>query len=298
MQVRTEESAMSDEKRLQVLVAAVEEDPVTLAEHMNLTTEAIICNQCNTNQYLEFHRKGQLIRVYEFKERGVGLNRNNGLLRCDAEFCLFSDEDIVYNDDYAQCVLEGFQRHPEADILMFNVAAVESRRTYENIRAKRVRWYNYGRYPTYSMACRVESLRRANVFFSLLYGGGARYSNGEDSLFIHDCLKKGLKIYGLPVNIGHENRRQDGDESTWFKGYNRKFFFDRGVLYHDLYGAAAAVFALRFLLTHRKKMCTEISVSEAFGFMREGIREGSGKTSAVSGEDSGNAQSTEHTTGV
>ena len=77
--------------------------------------------------------------------------------------------------------------------------------------------------------------------------------------------------------IGHEARREEGEESTWFKGYNEKFFFDRGVLYHDLYGVMANVFALRFLLIKRKKMCREIPVGQAFRLMRQGIAEAKGR---------------------
>ena len=123
------------------------------------------------------------------------------------------------------------------------------------------------------MCIRTESIRKANVWFSLLFGGDARYSNGEDSLFIHDCLKKGLKIYGVPVTIGHEMRRQEGDESTWFKGFTEKFFYDRGVLYHYLYGPMAVPFALRFLIKNRDKMCREIPLRDALRLMRKGIRE-------------------------
>lgn len=258
--------------KLQVLVACVQENEITLAEHMNISTEAIICNQCQEYSYKEFMRRGRQIRAFSFDERGVGKNRNNALMRAEAEFVLFGDEDIIYNDDYEARILGEFGKNPQADILMFNVMAVESRRTYENVRHKRVRWYNYGRYPTYAMCARLESLRKANVWFSLLFGGGAKYSNGEDSLFIHDCLKKGLKIYAAPVVIGHEKERRGG-ESTWFTGYNEKFFYDRGVLYHYLYGVMQRPFALRFLLLKRKTMCTEISVREAYSLMVQGMKE-------------------------
>ena len=57
--------------------------------------------------------------------------------------------------------------------------------------------------------------------------------------------KMGMKIYGVPVNIGHEDRRGDGGpDSTWFTGYNEKFFYDRGVLYKYLYGAMKKPFRL------------------------------------------------------
>lgn len=258
--------------QLEVLVAALQENDITLAERMNLSTEAIICNQCQEVSYREFRRRNRRIRTLSFNERGVGRNRNNALMRADADYVLFADEDIVYDDDYEECILHAFGEHPEADILMFNVRAVDGRRTYENRRVKRVRWYNYGRYPTYAMAGRLVSLRKANVWFSLLFGGGAAYSNGEDSLFLHDCLQKGLKILAVPVEIGHEAARED-NASTWFCGYNEKFFYDRGVLYHYLYGPLERILALRFVLRHRKTMCREIPTGKAYRIMCRGMRE-------------------------
>ncbi len=258
--------------QLEVLVAALQENDITLAERMNLSTEAIICNQCQEVSYREFRRRNRRIRTLSLNERGVGRNRNNALMRADADYVLFADEDIVYDDDYEERILHAFGEHPEADILMFNVRAVEGRRTYENRRVKRVRWYNYGRYPTYAMAGRLESLRKANVWFSLLFGGGAAYSNGEDSLFLHDCLHKGLKIWAVPVEIGHEAARED-NASTWFCGYNEKFFYDRGVLYHYLYGPLERILALRFVLRHRKTMCRAIPPGKAYQIMCKGMRE-------------------------
>ncbi len=258
--------------QLEVLVAALQENDIMLAEKMNLSTAAVICNQCQEVSYREFTRKGHRIRTLALNERGVGRNRNNALMRADADYVLFADEDIVYEDDYEEQVLRAFQHNPGADILMFNVRAVEDRRTYENRRVKRVRWYNYGRYPTYAMAARLDSLRKANVWFSLLFGGGAVYSNGEDSLFLHDCLKKGLKIWAVPVEIGHEASRED-NTSTWFSGYNEKFFYDRGVLYRYLYGVFRKLFALRFLVKHRRVMCKDIPLREAYRIMKKGMRE-------------------------
>lgn len=261
----------TEKPSLEVLAAAVQANDITLSEHMNLSTDAVICNQCQEVSYREFERKGHLIRSLALYERGVGRNRNNALLRADAEIVLFADEDIVYDDDYEEQVLKAFEENPKADLLMFNVTAVESRRTYENRRRKRVRWYNYGRYPTYAIGARLQSLRRANVWFSLLFGGGAMYSNGEDSLFLHDCLKKGLKIWAVPVRIGREAAREDGS-STWFNGYNEKFFYDRGALYRFLYGFWEKPMALRFLAAHRKEMCQEIPAGTAYRLMVSGMK--------------------------
>ena len=113
----------------------------------------------------------------------MGLSRNTALLHARGDIVLFSDEDIRFYEGYAEQVLSAFEKDPDADLITFNFKVDVRRATYYNKEKRPIRWYNYGRYPTYSVAARLASLRRANVCFSLLFGGGARYSNGEDSLF-------------------------------------------------------------------------------------------------------------------
>lgn len=258
---------------IQMLISAVGQETGTLAERMNIETDAVIINQCGAFGYEEYEYKSHTVRCYSLKERGVGLSRNSALMRAQAEISVFADEDIVYDKGYSKKIEAAFARHKEADMILFNVRVAPARRTYWNETEKRIRWYNYGRYPAYSIAARTEALHRANVCFSLLFGGGAKYSNGEDSLFLRDCLKKGMRIIASPEVIGEEKERQ----STWFHGYNDKFFKDRGVLYHFLYGRMAVPFSLRFLLAHKGEMCREIEWKRAYSLMRDGIREGMGK---------------------
>ena len=255
--------------KLETLVSAVKQDVAGLASKMNLQSDAVIINQCEENAYLEYEYAGNRIRAYSFAEKGVGLSRNNALLRAKAEVVLFSDEDIVYHEDYAKKILQAFEENPGADMLLFNMEVEADRATYHIAKKHRVHFYNSGRYPTYSFAVRREKLHKANITFSLLFGGGAKYSNGEDSLFLMECLKKGMKVYALPIEIGKEIPRP----STRFHGYTEKFFFDRGVLYYYLYGGFRHIMALRFLLAHKKVMCREIPLKKAWKLMCGGMKE-------------------------
>lgn len=254
---------------LQLLVAAVDQSPVTLADMMQIDSDAIIVSQGRAAEYQKIEYKGHTLEYYAMEQKGVGLNRNTALMHATADIIVFADEDIVYNQDYEKTVLESFAQHPEADMLLFNVKAMPGRETYHNEDYAKVNWTNYGRYPTYSFAVKRDPVVNHNITFSLLFGGGAKYSNGEDSLFLRDCLKAGLSVYRIPVEIGHEIER----ESTWFKGYNEKFFYDRGVLYKHLYGNMAKPLALRFLMAHGKEMCVEIPLKQAYQMMQKGIRE-------------------------
>lgn len=255
---------------MQLLVSALEKEPLKLADEMQIESDAIIVNQTDHYAYESIKYKGNYsLRCFSMQERGVGLSRNHALLRADHDISLFSDEDIVYEPGYEKLVLDAFAAHPEADMLLFVVKAAPGRETYQITKFGRVRSFNCGRYPTYSFAIRTKEVHRRNITFSLLFGGGAPYSNGEDSLFIRECIKKGMKVYKIPTQIGVERER----ESTWFKGFNRKFFFDRGVLYRHLYGRLEKPMALRFLLAHKEEMCKDISWRQAYRMMCEGMKE-------------------------
>ncbi len=266
------------DNRLQILISAVDKEPEALLECMNIGCDAVLVDQIikdaegrtNLPSDREVNIGGYKALILERKEKGVGKSRNTAFEHSDHEIIQFGDDDIVYLDGYADKVIAEFDAHPEADLILFNVKAQEGRETYWNEDFSKVSWYNYGRYPAYAICARRGKLQEAGVRYSLLFGGGAPYMNGEDSLFLHDCLKAGLSLYRSPVHIGNET----SGESTWFKGYTDKFFFDRGVLYHFLYGGAAFVWGFRFLFKNRKEMCKESGLLKSYRLLLKGIAQG------------------------
>ena len=254
--------------KVEVLASVMNTTMEEIADKMNISSDAVIINQADHYAYEEMHRGNHRIRCFTCSERGIGRSRNEAIIRADGDICLFADEDIVYEDGYEDRILAEFKRQPRADLILFHVNVEEARATYHITDRKRVRWYNCGRYGAVSFAVRRRSLLESGVMFSLLFGGGAVYSNGEDSLFLKQFMDKGYKVYTAPVTIGCE----ESGSSTWFQGYNSKFFHDRGVLYHFLYGRLAYVMALRFLLVRKGKICRDVTVRQAFGWIRAGIR--------------------------
>ncbi len=259
--------------KLEVLISAVDKNAAELISQMHIATDAVLVNQCGVYGYETLTSPGGSVKCFSMPERGVGLSRNTALLHASGDVVLFSDEDIRLVPDYAEKIRRAYKSLPGADMILFNVEVAASRRTYWNQEIRRVTYRNYGRYPAYSISAKLDALRRANVHYSVLFGGGAKYSNGEDSLFLRDCLKAGLRIYAHTMCIGREQER----ESTWFSGYHEKFFRDRGVLYHHLYGRLALPLSLRFLWAHREIMCQEIPVGRAFRMMCAGVREARGR---------------------
>lgn len=213
--------------RIQVLVATMNQKDHTLLEKMNIQSDAIIGNQCDIDLIEHFKWRNHKITYLNFAERGVGLNRNNALMRANGDICLFADDDIVYDDDYIDVVQSSFELFPNADVLLFNIKERDPKR-YIIKQVIKIGYFNYLRYGTVRIAVRLQSIRRNGIYFNQCFGGGTDYCHGEDSLFLCSCLKKKLKIYGIPKYIASLT---EGRASTWNKGYDIKYVQDQGKLY-------------------------------------------------------------------
>lgn len=234
--------------RIQVLVATMYQEDHSLIGKMNIKTDAIIGNQCNHNSVEKFVRGNQLIQYLNFAERGVGLNRNNTLMRADADICLFADDDMIYENDYAKIVENAFLNNPKADVIIFNL---KEKITTRKLITKTVKvgYLNYLRYGTARVAVRLSSIKKHGIYFNQCFGGGTEHCHGEDNLFLNACLKSKLKIVAVPEYIA---TLTDERKSSWYNGYDEKYIKDQGVLYHTLSRKWWMVLCLQDVLRRHK----------------------------------------------
>lgn len=215
--------------KIQVLVAAIDQKDHSLLEQLNIQSDVIVGNQSDFNSVEDFDYKGFKAKYLNFKERGVGLNRNNSLMRATGDICLFADDDMRYVDKYPTIVEKAFSDNPKADVIVFNIK--EKNTSNVNSKNKRIRNFEYLRYATPRIAIKLKSIKAKGIYFNECFGGGTEYSFGEDNLFLASCLKNNLKIYSSTEYIAEFLYTR---ESTWFKGCNDKYLKDKGVLYKTI----------------------------------------------------------------
>ncbi len=250
--------------KIQTLVVTTKQNNYALLDSMNIQTDAVFGNQCGNNQVDKFEYNGHTIEFVSTDLRGVGINRNEVLMRASGDICVLADDDMVFLDGYEAIVQEWFGKMPQADILVFNLLGKKKR--YKNTKIQRISYHNYGKYGAARLVIRLRSVRFSGVMFHTMFGGGCEYSCGEDSLFLLECLKKGLKIYAVPAEIANI----DDSHSTWFCGYTDKFFYDKGVLYYALYKKMCVPLALLHCLRYQKKYAS-YGWAKAYEQMRKGI---------------------------
>ena len=258
--------------KVEVLGSVMHQENLEIVKKMNIKTDAILINQCNKVEYEEKTiDKERKIRMFSFDERGVGLSRNNALMRAEQDIIVFADEDETFVDNYEEIIIKAFEEQPDADVIFFNVPIKNSdpkRVTKAITKNKKVSWYNCLRYGAVRIAAKRDKVISNNIFFTLLFGGGAEYSGGEDSIFVKECIDKGLRLYANSNTIGYVTQ----GSSTWFKGYNKKFYIDRGALYAYMYKRMPLLYCIQFLLRH-KVAYKEKGLITSVKLMNKGIKE-------------------------
>lgn len=238
-----------------------------LLKTMNIDSDLIVINQNMPLQQSSFEYHGNRIDWYNFPERGVGKSRNMALSYASGDIILFSDDDVQYRCGYKEKIIYEFEKNTDADMIIFNVLSNSKERPEYIIKKNyRVHLFNSLRYGTFRIAIRLERLRKERIYFSQLFGGGSRYGSGEDSLFIVDCLKRGMHIYASPVVIGEVSH----EISTWFDGYSEKYFYDKGALYCGISKYFAPLFCLRYCLRYIDTT-KKLSFPRAYRCMLNGI---------------------------
>ena len=213
--------------RLQVLCVAMNQNDLTLVEKLNVSSNLIIANQASNNNLIEKNYPWGNVKMVSTNTRGVGKNRNIAFLYAEDEILLLSDDDMRYTDSYANDIITEFDKHPDADVIIFNISSTDSNRVQkQNYKTKRLHKLSRLPYGGPRIAIRKSSWENSNVWFTTIFGGGAKYTDGEDSLFLADLKKKGLVIYVSKVNIGTVSM----NESSWFRGTNKEFYFNKGAL--------------------------------------------------------------------
>lgn len=235
--------------KYQLLVATMHQTDDSIYQQMNLHSDAIVVNQADTHG-LDVIPKGEYtLKMYHFQERGVGLSRNSAMMRAEADIIQFADDDMIFTDTYREDVIREFEKHPEADAILFSVESLNPERPLLKIkkfaRVSKVEALKYG---CARLAIRAERVLYNNLSFSLLFGGGAKYGSGEDTLFLQDCIRAGLKIYKSPVKVADIKQ----DTSTWFAGYTEKYYQDKGALFAAALPRACYVYALLSALKGRQ----------------------------------------------
>ena len=245
--------------KLEVLLSVMNLDKKDL-DKMNITSKCTVINQTNKNSHVKYKN----FEIYSYIGKGLSNSRNYGLDRVTEDIILLCDDDVIYNKEYENIVIQEFEKLPKADIIIFNFDSTRSIRL--NKRKKRLYLHNVLNYSSYRIAFKKRSID--DIRFNPLFGSGAKYSNGEEAIFLTECLRKKLKIYSSDKYLGSVTH----NNSYWFNGYNEKYISDKGVIFTAISKRFRHILMLQYLFRH-KEVLENIKFKEAYKIMKRGSNE-------------------------
>ena len=235
--------------KLEVLMSCMNQNNFDLTEKMNLTTDILIINQTNENSYNERIVNGNKQRMISNTQRGLSKSRNELLLNMNGDIGILCDDDVIYEKDYEKTILRAFEELKDADIIAFNINRVNSKVSHRKPMTK-IKKAPYNRnYSSVQIAFKKESFYKNSLFFNINFGAGSKYSSGEESLLLRLANKKKLKIYEYPKTIASV----DDSTSTWFTGYDKKFFYDKGAWLQEAYPKTWFIFMWYYIVKFYSK---------------------------------------------
>lgn len=218
---------------IEVLISAMNQTDIGIAERTKCKTNTLIINQTDINDYCEGEINGYTVRMISTKERGLSRSRNMAVLNSEADICLLCDDDEILIDNYPEIITSAFNEFPEADIISFDWMLsnkIDEKRKYRKL-------FKYGKknkagkaprfkvYSSVSLAFRRKRVIEKNVLFDERFGSGSGIiSAGEESVWQNKAKRKGLKVYYYPELIAEIT----SEDSKWFKGYDEHFYYDLG----------------------------------------------------------------------
>ncbi|MCR5108916.1 MAG: glycosyltransferase family 2 protein [Lachnospiraceae bacterium] len=255
----------------EVLLSAMHLKDETYVDSLNIVSDTVVINQCDTESFSDIERESKEGNIHKVrficsKKRGLSISRNMAVLNSNADICILCDNDVEYVRGYETVIKRAYERHPDADLIVFFIKRKERGKPLSD-RDMRMNYYTVSKIFSPEISFKRESIR--GISFNENFGAGAKYILGEENIFLYDCLKAKKKIYYVPEKIAELRE----EESTWFEGYNERFFISRGANFTAMSRPFAFLFILQFAIRKRKLYIDTMPFMKAVSLMLKGKKE-------------------------
>ena len=225
-------NAAKKSEHLEILISTMRKTTLSFLSEMfsqsnYLDSNILIINQTNEGELLVSDFEN--IRVINSFEKGLPQSRNIALENASGAICLIADDDIKYVKNFNKIILTAFNKHPNADIITFQMNNDEGQlfRDYQDI----IKHNKDTIYTANSVviAFRLKSIKE-QVSFNPYFGLGAKFQVGDEYVFLRNSLKAGLSIYFESKVILTHSKLSSGQDVS-----SDRLIYGRSALYYKYF---------------------------------------------------------------
>lgn len=252
---------------LEVLLSCMYQTDLSIIRRSGIVSDTLVINQCDENKAVESFFGDSHIRMISTTERGLSRSRNMALAHAEGDICLLCDDDERFLSGYEGTILHAFRKIPDAGVIAFGIVNQPCRLPERIHRLSRL---DLLKLKSWQIAFRRTEVLSRSLYFDVLMGAGSGNGAQEENKFLFDCDRAGLRIYYVPTPIASVSQTQ----STWFSGFSKTFFYQRGIATRYFMGLPLSVLYAAYYLTAKyPRYRKEISFPAAAKALVCGLRD-------------------------
>ena len=242
-----------------------------IIEKSNVQSDALIINQCDKNETREVTGGKYSHRMISTTDRGLSKSRNLAIKNSKGDIGIICDDDEIFYENYQETIINAFKNYPQADIIIFSITNCQNNipRIYPS-HAKKLNFLDCLKVASYEISFRLNKIKENNIWFDEKIGSGISKAGGEENIFLHECLRKGLSIYFIPITIA----KLHPSISQWSQHmFSKEYFIDRGIFTKKLIGGKlfAFIYSIYFTIVKYPLYKSKMNMFNAFKYMLYGI---------------------------
>lgn len=253
--------------KVEVLVSTMHKKDLSLVKEMDIKTDVLIINQCDEEKTVEYQLENMNVREISTLERGLAKSRNMAIENSKGEICVIADDDLIYSVGFQDVILEAYRIYPEASIIAFEVPSTDSKRPTSSLAEGKVDFLHTLKISSFQITFKRQDIVDNNISFNELFGAGAKYTCGEEHIFLAEALKKGLKVKYRKEKIGIVNH----NDSTWYNGFDKHLFVTKGAMFYEMSPIMSLLLVGQFSIRKWSRYRGNISLYSALTHMLDGI---------------------------
>lgn len=144
------------------------------------------------------------VAISQIPGKGLSRNRNNAISLANGDIALIADDDIRYLPGAVERICQIFKDNPDLDVACFKITHGEGKPKHKKYPTKTLMLTKHKHHyiSSVEIAFRIHPVKSKNICFDERFGLGNDFlPDGEELVFVKDCIKAKLKTVFFPVCI-------------------------------------------------------------------------------------------------
>lgn len=174
------------------------------------------------------------VEISQISSKGLSKNRNNALSMAKSELCIIADDDVRYDIQNLESLIEWYEKSPEVDVILGKIETYDNEPEYKEypVRPHTLSKKDIGGVSSIEISFRLKSVRDNAINFDERFGlCGSLFEKGEECIFLSDCLDNGLKLQYIPQYVVKHPKLSstsgtlyDSNEATYYGALSYRIF--------------------------------------------------------------------------